>query len=123
MFIMAIFNQLRSKLGLGKTLFVPDCTTKFKLPEIYENYKKLLQQGGIQFIELDDHICSGDVLIDSGNSAAFDELRAKNILLFKNNGISSIITNDPEALKTFKEYYDIEVFHITEVLAKNMKML
>ncbi len=120
---MGFIDRIKKGLGFGKTIYVPDCTTKFKCPELYANYKKLIARTGIECLELDTHVCSGDVIIDSGFQDIFDEVRQKNLALFEKYNVTTIITNCPEAFKTFKEYYDIEVIHITQFLTKNMNTI
>jgi Fe-S oxidoreductase len=96
--------------------------TKFILKDKLDNYKKILENLGIEFITLkEEEFCCGSPVLNAGYKEDFERLKQKNIELFKRYGISKIITNCPGCYSIFKEFYDIKVEHISQTLAKNKK--
>ncbi|MEM3405845.1 MAG: (Fe-S)-binding protein [Candidatus Pacearchaeota archaeon] len=123
---MKILSFLKNR---GNILYYPGCLTKFVLNDIEENYKKILRKIGIDFIMLKDlEVCCGNPILNSGHEKEAKELAQKNFNLFKERGVSKIITNCPACFYMFKNNYpklinkwDIEVEHITQSIDKAIK--
>lgn len=117
--------SLLKKIFKGNTLYYPGCLTKFVLHDILENYKKLLEKEGVDFIMLKEkERCCGSPLKNAGAMTEFKDIAQKNLAVFKQHGVDRIITNCPACAvvlgKDYKELlgekWDIEVLHITQVL-------
>lgn len=98
---------LKSFFGLkGKTLYYPGCLAKSALTEISENYKKIFNKLGIDFIMLpDSEVCCGLPIINAGEQKQAQKLANKNFNLFQEKNIKKIITNCPSCYHTFKNIY------------------
>jgi Fe-S oxidoreductase len=112
---MALLKSLKTYI-LGRTLYFPGCVTKYKLPKIQENYLAILKELGIEVVTLDSVFCCGLPALNKGYVEDFERLRYENMQLFKKNNISRIITNCPACTYMFKEYYEMPVQHVTEVI-------
>jgi len=122
---MKIWEKL---LGSGNVLYYPGCLIKFAGKDLNENYKKILNQAGVDFIELKNEVCCGSPILGAGHKQVFKELGEKNLKLFKEHGIKKIITPCPSCYSMFKQTYskeikdwDIEVEHITQTIDKAIK--
>jgi Fe-S oxidoreductase len=115
------------KLMGGNTLFYPGCLTKFAAPKVMENYKKILDIIGIDYIMLRDlEVCCGSPILNAGYHKDFKELAEKNMKIFEDHGVKRIITNCPACYHIFKvEYpkhgFKINVEHMTQLMASNLK--
>jgi len=115
--------------GGGKTLYYPGCLTKGVLKEQFENYKEIFNRLDIDFIMLpDDESCCGLPVLNAGFKKDARKLAKKNFDLFREKGITKILTNCPSCYHTFKEIYptlvrdwDIEVEHVTVAILKALK--
>ncbi|HRZ85334.1 MAG TPA: (Fe-S)-binding protein [Candidatus Paceibacterota bacterium] len=108
---MAQLSRLfkRIKVTKGNTLYYPGCLAKFASKEIVENYKKIFNYIGIDFIMLKDfEFCCGKPISNSGHKKEAKELAEKNFKIFKDHGITKIITSCPSCYEMFlKEYKDL----------------
>lgn len=121
---MAFVDKVKNVLKIGKILYYPGCVSKFKQKELLANYKDILKKLGIEFIMLEiEELCCGLPLLNSGYSDSFEKIIDKNKLIFKNRGISKIITNCPACAQIFKKYYNIETEHIIETISNNIRKL
>ena len=120
---MGIFSMLKGK----NVLFYPGCLSKFVLKPETENYKKILEKIGIDFIMLPDELCCGSPVFNAGYESSGIKLARKNLELFKKHNIGKIITNCPACYKTFNEYknilpdWKIEIEHITITILNYLK--
>ncbi|MCX8158880.1 MAG: (Fe-S)-binding protein [Candidatus Pacearchaeota archaeon] len=113
----------------GNVLYYPGCLTKIVAKDLEENYKKILNKIGIDFIMLKDlEVCCGNPVLNSGHEKEARELVEKNFKLFKERAVKKIITNCPACFHMFKSNYprfiknwDIKVEHITQTIAKAIK--
>ena len=98
------------KIFKGNTLYYPGCLTKFVLGKILNNYKEILKNEGIDYIMLNQkELCCGSPLKSAGKDNEFKELVKKNFKIFKEHGVSKIITNCPACAAIFiKDYKEIE---------------
>lgn len=126
---MNFFNKILDKIISKNTLYYPGCLTKTILPEIQKNYEDILHTIDIDFITLKDfEICCGSPVLRAGMRKDFEEIKEKNIKIFKERGVGLIITNCPACYNIFKfeyklEEYGIKVEHITQTLKRNEKKL
>jgi len=126
---MSIFKNFLENIKEKNILYYPGCFTKTVLPEIQKNYEKILNDLGIDFIMLkDEEYCCGSPVLRAGLRKDFEEIKAKNIEIFKNHSIGLIITNCPACYNIFKyqykiEDYGIKVEHITQTLKRYEKKL
>jgi heterodisulfide reductase subunit D len=125
---MSIFK----KIFRGNTLYYPGCLSKFVTKELVENYRRILHEAGVDFIELADlEACCGSPSLKAGYVEDFKKLAEKNLQIFKDHSISKIITHCPacfmifkkEYLKVLGEKWNIEVCHVTEVLNEKNKIV
>lgn len=114
----------------GNILYYPGCMTKFVLKEETENYKKILDKLGIDFIMLPDSefACCGSPARNAGYEKDARKLARKNLETLKKFNISKIITNCPACFKTFSQDYkemlpdwDVEAEHITITILNKLK--
>ncbi len=115
---------------LGKsTLYYPGCFTKNILPGIEKNYEEILNNLGVNFIKLKDlEYCCGSPVLRAGMKNDFEEIKNKNIEIFKNHNVGLIITNCPACFNMFKFEYKlseqgIEVEHITQTINRKSPKL
>lgn len=122
---MAFLNKIKNLISGGNTLYYPGCLTKFVLPKIYENYKTILKNYGIEFITLsDEEFCCGSPVLNAGFTEDFYDLKKKNYDFFKKYGVNRIITNCPACYYVFKNHYpDIKVEHVISVLHKKINKI
>lgn len=122
---MGIFD----KIFKGNTLYYPGCLTKFVAKDLNENYKKILNKIGIDFILLSDlELCCGNPLLNAGHKEKSKELAIKNFNLFKERGVKKIITSCPACYNMFNQIYptlldgwNIKAEHITVTISNAMK--
>jgi len=118
-----MFDKLISKIAGGNTLYYPGCLTKFVLPEAVERYKKILNSIGVDFIVLSDaELCCGMPVLNAGYRKDYEQLREKNKKIFKEHGVSRIITNCPSCNQMFSDY-GIESEHVIETIHRNKSKL
>lgn len=110
------------------TLFFVGCLPSYVVTECARSSYFLLKKLNVDFMLLKDEGCCGVYLYDSGRTDLAKELFAKNIERFANLGIKRLIVACAGCYRCFKRYYpqllgdmDIEVVHITELLAELLK--
>ena len=123
-----MLKKIVRRVFSNKTLFYPGCLSKTLTPEISSNYQEILKKLGIDFIMVEELLCSGSPVLDSGYTEEFEKIKEKNLELFDKYGVSRIITASPSALKVFKQDYNLEeygikVVHIYEVLVKKLEKI
>lgn len=112
-----------------KVLYYPGCLTKGVLKEQFENYKEIFNRLGIDFVLLsDEEACCGLPVLNAGYKKDAKRLAEKNLKLFRDKGISKIITNCPSCLHMFNDVYpklvrdwDIEAEHAAVVILSALK--
>jgi len=114
--------------GKGKTLYYPGCLTKGVLKEQFENYKEIFNRLGIDYILIEDGVCCGLPIMNSGHKKDARKLAQKNFDVFRKHGITRIITNCPSCYHMFGEVYpslvrdwDITIEHATVVIFNVLK--
>ncbi|MBR9678202.1 MAG: (Fe-S)-binding protein [Nanoarchaeota archaeon] len=115
------------KLFKGNTLYFPGCLTKKVYPEIEDNYKKILEKSGIDFIMLEQQFCCGSPPLNAGYEKDFLKLAEKNLKTFEDYSIKKVITNCPACYGMLKEYEKhfpkrgVKVEYITTIVLKAIK--
>jgi Fe-S oxidoreductase len=99
-------------------LFFPGCLLKAADNSIIENYRKILDDLGQDYIETDEVGCCGGPALSAGFPDVFEDLKLKNAKELKKQGIRRIITVCPSCAYIFKKRYKIEALHITELIAE-----
>jgi heterodisulfide reductase subunit D len=118
-----MFKKLLDKiLGMvSNTLYYPGCLTKYSEPFIQENYEKLLKKLEIDYILLkEQELCCGSPALRAGYKQDFNDIKKKNLELFRQYGVARIITNCPACYHMLKTEYGLNVEHITQTVMKNL---
>ncbi|MGD1117880.1 MAG: (Fe-S)-binding protein [Dehalococcoidales bacterium] len=112
-------------------LYFVGCQTSYNknMWKIAQATAKLLQKAGVNFGILGEHeTCCGGRAYQMGYKQDFLDQTKKNLDLIKKSGAKTIITSCSEGYHTFKVLYekfnlkgDLEVYHITEYLARLIK--
>ena len=119
-----MFGKLMEKIiGMVRnTLYYPGCLTKYSEPFIQENYEKILKKLEIDFIMLkEQELCCGSPAMRAGYKSDFQDIKKKNLALFKQYGIDRIITNCPACYHMLKVEYGLNAEHITQTVLKNIE--
>ena len=112
------------KFVSGNTLYYPGCLTKFVAKDIQNNYERIFQIVGLDYIILKDkEVCCGSPVYNAGYDDDFRRLIEKNYQLFKDHGVTRIVTNCPACYKVFSQDYpshhkgwDLKIEHATEII-------
>lgn len=126
---MSFFKKLLDKILWSNTLYYPGCLTKSVLPNIEKNYEDILHKLWIDFIKLSDReYCCGSPVLRAWMKKDFEDIKEKNIVIFKQHAIWLIITNCPACYNMLKYEYkldehNIKVEHITQTLKRCEKKL
>src|SRR6056297_3526246 len=121
---------LFSKILAGNTLYYPGCSTKFVAKDVEKKYIDFLNKMSVDFITLSEiEKCCGSPILNAGYKDDFKKLAQDNLKLFKEQGISKIITNCPGCYLQFKKVYpeylgddcDIEVEYLLLTIWKAYK--
>lgn len=111
----------------GNVLYYPGCMMKFVTRDKNENYKKILNKLGIDFIQLSDiEVCCGSPVLKAGYKKDYLNLAKKNFKVFKDHSVKKIISPCPACVHTFKKYneimkFDIEVENVISVIYEKIK--
>jgi len=125
---MSIFDKILS--SSGNTLYYPGCLTKFVAKDFLDNYKKLLEMSGVDFITLvDKEVCCGSPAINAGYSKDFKDLAEKNLQIFNEYSVKRIVTACPACYHIFSHEYpkilgdrwQMNIEHITTLLNRKIK--
>ena len=101
-----------------KFLYFPGCLTTSMLPNIVENYAKIFHRLKLDFSIMNEKMCCGAVAYNNGYEKDFEALKERNIPLFKQDKIKSIVTNSGECLKTLALHYGVRAQHVSQILVK-----
>ncbi len=100
---MGLLTKLLS--GKGKTAYYPGCLTKFALPEVQQDYEKILKRIGVKFIEVPEFYCCGSPVLNAGYKQDFEELRQKQVQAMKEYNVETVLFSCPSCYNMFKTYY------------------
>jgi heterodisulfide reductase subunit D len=118
------------KIFKGNILYYPGCLTKLAIPDLREKYEKILQKINVDFIKIPElEKCCGSPALKAGYPKEFKKLAEENLKIFKEHSVKTIIANCPACTLVFKTEYpkvlgkkwDIEVFHISQIIARALK--
>ncbi|MBN3037394.1 MAG: hypothetical protein JW834_03030 [Candidatus Diapherotrites archaeon] len=115
---------LIDKFMAGNTMYFQGCLTKYVAKDLSDNYRTLLSEAGIDFIELKDlEVCCGSPILNAGFPDDAKRLAEKNFKQFRDHGVKRIIANCPGCYYFLKHEYpkmlpqwDIRVDFVTDVL-------
>ena len=125
---MAIILDILKGLG-AQTLYYPGCMLKNVMTTEQENYKKIFNKLGIDFIMMpNDEVCCGSPVINAGYKKDSKDLAKKNYEIFKKHNIKKIITPCPGCYNMFHNEYpkllrewDIDVEYALTTILREMK--
>lgn len=111
----------------GTVGYFPGCTIQAKNPKLAENTLKLLQKIGIRAVPIINPCC-GSPLIKAGFKEEAREIALEFLKEIRKRNIKKIISSCPGCVSTLKNEYpnlvektNFLVFHIIEILNKNIK--
>ncbi len=113
----------------AQTLYYPGCMLKNVMTAEQENYKRIFNLLGIDFVMLPStEVCCGSPVMNAGYKKDTKDLAKKNYTLFKKQNIDKIITPCAGCYNMFKNEYpkllrewDIEVEHVTQTVLNALK--
>ncbi|MFA5258888.1 MAG: (Fe-S)-binding protein [Candidatus Pacearchaeota archaeon] len=112
----------------SSTLYYPGCVTFFKFPESFELYSKIFYRLGIDFKVIDKKLCCGLPAFEAGYDVEARKLARRNFEIFKEEQITSIITNSPCCYKMFSVDYskiipdwDIETKNLWRIILAKLE--
>jgi len=112
----------------SNTLYYPGCVTFFKFPESYDLYNKIFSKLGIEFRIIDKKICCGLPAFEAGYEIEVRKITRRNFEIFKEEQITSIITNSPCCYKMFSIDYskivpdwDIETKNLWRIILNKLE--
>ena len=127
---MWFFKNILDKILWSNTLYYPWCLTKSLLPDIEKNYEDILHKLWIDFIKLSEkEYCCWSPVLRAGMKDAFENIKNKNIEIFKEHAVGLIITNCPACYNMLKYQYKLEeehgikVEHITQTIKRKSSKL
>lgn len=109
------------ELFAGTYLYFPGCFTDAQLPDIKQNYEKLLKQAGISF---QFHVmkCCGAPFNALGYKEEAEGLMEENKVSLRKKIYPRVLTNDPACYRTFKEKYGSKVEHLSTFLLRMLPL-
>lgn len=126
-------SWLDFEVGNSRTLYFAGCTASYKLQNIAKSSAKVLKELGLDFTVLGPlEYCCGSPFLRSGQKDVARLLFEKNYRAWRRARIEEIITSCPGCFKTISQDYpkfakelgyefEVEVKHISEVLAERVK--
>lgn len=109
----------------GEILYFAGCFQSMRSPEVLRASVELLRSGGIEVAYLHEmEVCCGSPVYKMGATDLFERLARKNFDAFRKAGARKIITSCPGCFNMLLRYgehieeFDIEVEHITQVMAR-----
>ncbi len=91
--------------GSKETLYFPGCYSSAFLPNIIENYEKILKKLDIEFTTTSDFICCGGLLDECGYEKQFRTKARENMEFFKTKATKKIITSCAMCFKVLSANY------------------
>lgn len=120
-------EEIPEESDCDTVLFI-GCAAAYRHPEIALAAIRILQAGGIRFRLLrEEEWCCGSFLWRTGQTEKAEKLIRRNVELFHNKGIKTIITACAECFGAFRSGYprfletQFTVRHISEVAAELLK--
>ncbi len=121
---MGLFSRFKT----SNTLYFLGCMTAFKFRENLELYEKIFSKLGIRFKIIDKKVCCGLPALEAGYDTQARKLARRNFEIFKEEGITEIITDSPCCYKMFLQNYpeflpdwDIKIKNIWEIILEKLE--
>lgn len=89
-----------------------------RIAKVARKTAELLDAAGINFAILRDEGCCGNDVKAVGEEGLFELLRDNNMVEFEKYGVEKIIVSSPHCYNAFKKYYNLEVYHVSEIFEK-----
>ena len=112
----------------NRRVYFPGCITYFKYRGTFELYEKILSRLGIDFKLVNKKICCGLPAFELGYDSEARKIARRNFEIFKEEGVSEIITTDPGCYKFFlKDYpnlvpdWNIRVDNLWKLMADKLE--
>ena len=91
---MSILKKVKGFFEKQNIVYYPGCVTKYVYKDLLNNYRKLFNKIGLDFIELKDlEKCCGSPVINAGYPSDYKDLIKHNKKKFEEAGVKTIITN------------------------------
>ena len=94
---MGLFSVFKK----SSNLYFPGCATYFKFKDNFEIYKEIFNKLDIEFMVTGKNICCGLPAFEAGYENEARKLARRNQEIFKEEQITTIITNSPCCYKMF----------------------
>ncbi|HUL62515.1 MAG TPA: (Fe-S)-binding protein [Methanocella sp.] len=105
----------------GDTLLFAGCTARFRVPEMLDAARKLLDARGFKYHCAADETCCGYTLYNLGDREASEAAVAANVAKFKAAGFKRIVTVCPGCYEAFNKLYrGKEGFNAEVILALDL---
>ncbi|MCX8172389.1 MAG: (Fe-S)-binding protein [Archaeoglobaceae archaeon] len=126
-------SWLEFEINDSRTLYFAGCTASFKVPNVAKSTANVLRSLGIEFTVLGaNELCCGSPFLRTGQKDFAKMLFMKNIKIWQKEKIEEIITSCPGCYRSIKKDYpklaeeakiefDIEVKHVSSILAEEMR--
>lgn len=104
----------------GKTLFYPGCLLKYKAKNLLDNYERILNNLGVNYVRLDGvEQCCGLPAFNAGYMDDFKRISDANMQLFEDQNVSKVVTVCSDCHVMFsKNYPSLKVEHVSQVIAR-----
>jgi len=89
-----------------------------RIMEVARKAVELLKLAGVDFAVMKDEPCCGNDVKAVGEEGLFELLMEENKKLFEKYGVERVIVMSPHCYNAFKNYYGLEVKHISEILSE-----
>jgi Fe-S oxidoreductase len=98
-------------------LFFAGCSTiDPRLRSVAKKAAEIMAAAGIDYAVLREEKCCGNDVMVVGEKGLFNLIMEENKELFEKLGVEKLIVTSPHCYHVFKNFYNVEVYHITEVL-------
>ncbi len=92
-----------------------------RIAEVARKTAELLDAAGINFAVMRDEGCCGNDVRAAGEMGLFELLKEENMAEFEKLGVRKIIVSSPHCYNAFRNYYGLEVYHVSEILDRAIK--
>jgi Fe-S oxidoreductase len=96
--------------------FVGCAVVDERIREVVRKTYDVLKAAGVDFAVLREEGCCGSDVKTVGEEGLFEFIKEQNLAKFKELGVKKIIVNSPHCYHVFKNYYGVEVYHISQIL-------
>ena len=121
---MGLLDKIVNVFGKGgNLLYYPGCLTRYKIPDVMERYKKILDSLGIEYIMVEDFHCCGSPPLNAGYADDYRNLREYNLKKLKDYGVGKVVSNCPTCFSIFKSLYGVNTTHMTLMLLEHVDKL